>query len=79
MSLLDTNPSHENSPNINRNVIRWSGYFDTSEHAKDHLTEQLKRIVSRYDKLVVSAKSDFVNRHFRGLFLFRFTVVLTDK
>lgn len=79
MSLLDTNPPHDFSPKIDRNTIKWSGYFATSEQAEDHLKEETKRIAEIENKLIVSAKSDFVNRHFKGYFLYRFTVVLANK
>jgi hypothetical protein len=79
MSLLDTNPPHESSPIVDRNNIKWSGYFSTSEQAQEHLEKKTKHIAEVENKLVVSAKSDFVNRHFKGYFLYRFTVVLANK
>ena len=79
MSLLDTNPPHDSSPKIDRNTIKWSVYFATSEQAEDHLKEETKRIAVIEKKLIVSAKSDFVNRHFKGYFLYRFTVVVANK
>ena len=79
MSLLDNNPPHNVSPIIDRNTVKWSGYFSTSEQAQEHLKEKTKHIAETGNKLVVSAKSDFINRHFKGYFLYRFTVVLTDK
>ena len=79
MSLLDSHPPHDSSPKIDRNIIKWSGYFATSEQAQKHLEEKTKAFAIKEDKLVLSAKRDYVNRHFKGYMLFRFTVILTAK
>ena len=66
------------SPKFDSNIIKWSGYFASTEQAQKHLEEKTISFSETEHKLVVSAKKDFVNRHFRGYFLFKFTVVLTD-
>ena len=80
MSLVDYNPTPNSTPIvIDRNTIKWSGYFATTEQAEEHLKEQTKHFADRENKLVVSAKKDFVNRHFKGYFLYKFTVILASK
>jgi hypothetical protein len=79
MSLLDTNLPHDLSPIVDRNTVKWSGYFGTSEQAQEHLEEKTKYIAEIENKLIVSSKSDFINRHFKGYFLYRFTVILANK
>ena len=79
MTMLDTQPPHDSAPIIDRNTIKWSGYFATTEHAQEHLEQKTKHIAETENKLIVSAKKDFVNRHFKGYFLYRFTVTLIDK
>jgi hypothetical protein len=79
MSLLNTNLPRNEAPKINSNVIKWSGYFATTKQAEDHLREQTSYIEFKEDKIIISAKLDFVNRHFKGYFLYRFTVVLAEK
>jgi len=79
MTLMDHNPPHNTAPIIDRNAIKWSGYFSTSEQADEHLKEQTKHHAENENKLVVSAKKEFVNRHFKGYFLYRFVVILTNK
>jgi len=77
--MLDTQPPHDTAPEIDRNIIKWSGYFATSEQAQEHLEQKAKRFAVAEDKLIVSAKKDFVNRHFKGYFLYRFTLVVASK
>ena len=80
MSLLDTSfPPHDSTPKIDKNTIKWSGYFTTSEQAQEDLDIKTKRFAATEDKLILSAKKEFVNRHFKGYFLYRFTVILTNK
>lgn len=79
MSLVDPTPLNVESPKIDRNTIKWSGYFATTEQAQAHLEEKTKQFAIIEDKLVLSAKKDFVNRHFKGYFLYRFTVILSPK
>ena len=80
MSSLDTFfPPHDSTPKIDKNTIKWSGYFTTSEQAQEDLENKTKRFASTEDKLVLSAKKEFVNRHFKGYFLYRFVVILTNK
>jgi len=79
MSLVDHYPPHASAPTIDRNTIKWSGYFATTEQAQTNLEDKIKRIVDQESKLVVSAKKEFINRHFKGYFLFRFTVILANK
>ena len=79
MPLLDTNLPFNMSPVIDRNTVKWSGYFANTEQAQDHLLEQSKHFARTENKLVVSAKKDFVNRHFKGYFLYRFTLILSDR
>jgi|GEM_PF-1773628 len=79
MTLLDTHPPHNTAPAIDRNSIKWCGYFATSEQAQEHLDEKAKRFAIVENKLVVSAKKDFVNRHFKGYFLYRFTLIVASK
>lgn len=79
MTMFDTNPPHNTAPVIDRNTIMWSGYFVNTEQAEEHLKEKTKHFAEREDKLVLSAKKDFVNRHFKGYFLYRFLVILTNK
>jgi len=80
MTLLNTHPDPEGSvPKYDGNIIKWSGYHSTSEQAEEHLKKQTKHIAEIENKLVVSAKKDFVNRHFKGYFLYRYTVILANK
>ena len=80
MSPLDTIfPPHDSIPTVDKNTIKWSGYFSTTEQADEHLKELTKKIAQTENKLVLSAKKEFVNRHFKGYFLYRFTVILTNK
>jgi hypothetical protein len=80
MSPLDTSlPSHDSTPKVDKNTIKWSGYFTTSEQAQEELEDKTKRFANTEDKLVLSAKKEFVNRHFKGYFLYRFVVILTNK
>jgi hypothetical protein len=80
MSLINNHPEPSGkAPKYDSNIIKWSGYFATSKQAEEHLKTQTESIAYTEDKLVVSSKMDFVNRHFKGYFLYRFTVVLTEK
>jgi len=79
MTLMNTQPPHETAPKIDRNTIKWSGYFSTTEQAQAHLDEQTKNFATTENKLVVTAKKEFINRHFKGYFLFRFLVVLAER
>ena len=80
MSQLETNFINPiRSPKFDGNTIKWSGYFNTLEQAQKHLDEKTKAFAETEHKLVVSAKSEFVNRHFKGYFLYRFTVIVTNK
>jgi uncharacterized protein YfcZ (UPF0381/DUF406 family) len=80
MTLLNTHLDPEGIiPEYDGNTIKWSGYFSTSEQAEEHLKELTKKIAVTENKLVVSAKSEFINRHFKGYFLYRFVVILTNK
>jgi len=79
MSFVDHNPLHVESPKIDRNTIKWSGYFATTELAQKHLEEKTRQFADIESKLVLSAKKDFVNRHFKGYFLYKFVVILTAK
>jgi hypothetical protein len=66
-------------PTYDNNIVKWSGYFAATEQAEEHLKEKTKAFAERENKLVVSAKSEFINRHFRGYFLYRFIVVLAHN
>ena len=79
MSLLDHNHPPVESPKIDRNTVKWSGYFATTELAQKHLEEKTKQFANTENKLVLSAKKDFVNRHFKGYFLYKFTVILAPN
>ena len=80
MTLINTHLDPENVvPKYDGNVIKWSGYFATSELAQQHLEEKTKQFADKENKLVLSTKKDFINRHFKGYFLYKFTVVLTLK
>ncbi len=80
MTLLNTHPDPEGTvPKYDGNTIKWSGYFSTIEQADEHLKELTKKIAQTENKLVLSAKKEFVNRHFKGYFLYRFAVILTNK
>jgi hypothetical protein len=79
MTMLDTNPPHLPMPIIDKNIIKWSGYFATTEQAQDHLEEKTKRFAIAENKLIVIAKKDFINRHFKGYFLYKFTVIVASK
>jgi len=79
MSLIDKHPPHVTAPIIDRNLIKWSGYHSTSEQAEEHLKEQTKKIAITENKIIISANKDFVNRHFKGYFLYRFTVIVANK
>jgi hypothetical protein len=80
MTLLNAHPDPEGLvPKYDGNTIKWSGYFATTEQAQKHLEDKAKHFANTENKLVVSAKKDFVNRHFKGYFLFRFTLKLAYK
>jgi len=80
MTLLNTHLDPEGTvPKFDGNIIKWSGYFATTDQAEEHLKEQTKKIAVTENKLVISSKKDFVNRHFKGYFLYRFTVIVTSK
>ena len=79
MTLIIPVDAVKETPKLDGNIIKWSGYFSTSEQAQAHLEEKTKSFAQTEHKLVVSSKSDFINRHFKGYFLYRFTVVLADK
>jgi hypothetical protein len=79
MTILDTNLPLPPAPVIDKNTIKWSGYFAASEQAEEHLKDKTKHIAVIENKLILSAKSEFVNRHFKGYFLYRFVVVLANK
>lgn len=61
---------------IESNIIKWSGFFNTSNEGQEHLEEKVK-ILSQ-TKRIISAKKVLVNRKLHGLFLFRFTVIVAD-
>ena len=63
--------------NLDRNIIKWSGFFDNTPQAQAHLDEKLASISKT--KLIVSAKKVLVNRRCHGLFLYRFTVYTAPK
>jgi len=79
MSLLDNTPQYNTAPKIDRNIIKWSGYYETSEQAQEYLESQTKQFALTENKLVVSSKKELVNRHFKGFFLYRFCVILAEK
>jgi len=79
MTLFDNTPHYGTAPKIDRNIIKWSGYYTTSEEAQKYLEEQTKQFAVTENKLVVSSKKELVNRHFKGYFLYQFCVVLTEK
>ena len=79
MTLLDTHPPLNTVPIIDRNIIKWSGYFATTEQAQEHLEEKAKRFAVVENKLIISAKKDFVNRHFKGYFLYKFTITVASN
>jgi hypothetical protein len=79
MSLLDNTLPHNVSPVIDRNKVKWSGYFASTEQAQEHLEKQSKHFAITENKLVVSATKDFINRHFKGYFLYRFALILSDR
>jgi len=63
--------------NLDSNIIKWSGYFNDTKQAEEHLQEKLA-VLSK-TKLIVSAKKVLVNRRCHGLFLYRFTVYTAPK
>lgn len=79
MSMLNIQLSGGIIPKYDNNLIKWSGYFATSKQAEEHLREQTQEFACTENKLVVSSKSEFVNRHFKGYFLYRFTIVLCNR
>jgi hypothetical protein len=79
MSSSNISIPHVESPKFDSNVIKWSGYFISTKQAEDHLAEKAKLFANTEHKRVVQAKKDFVNRHFKGYFLYRFTVVVADQ
>jgi len=79
MSNTEDAPPLDSTPVIDRNAVKWSGYFVSTDQAQEHLTEKAKAFAVTENKLVLSAKKEFVNRHFRGYFLYRFLIVLTNK
>ena len=79
MSASNTYSLSAATAKYDNNIIKWSGFFTTTKQAEDHLNEQTALIVEASDKLIVKSKADFINRHFRGYFLYKFTVVLTEK
>ena len=60
-------------PKYDSNVIKWSGFFKTSEEA-DEVLEQ-KRLLMAQKKLIVSAKKELTTGKSHGLLLFKFTIV----
>jgi hypothetical protein len=80
MILINNQPEPECIiPKCDGNIIKWSGYFATTELAQQHLEEKTKQFADTENKLVLSTKKDFINRHFKGYFLYKFTVILTSK
>jgi hypothetical protein len=61
------------------NIIKWSGYHNTTEDAQQSLEEKSKTIAEHENKLIISAKKELVNRKCHGLFLYKFTVVTANK
>lgn len=78
MSLMTTNLSANKAPYFDKNVIKWSGYFHTTEQAHAHLMDQVTKFAHAEGKTVIACKKDLVNRHFKGLFLYRFTIALSE-
>jgi len=79
MSNIEDAPPLASIPIFDRNTIKWSGYFGSTEQAQEHLVNKAKAFANTENKLVLTAKKEFVNRHFRGYFLYRFLVVLANK
>ena len=67
------------APKIDRNVIKWSGYYNSPEQADEFLKEKTKKITETEKKLVVSAKKELQDRKCHGLFLYKFTVILCNE
>jgi len=67
------------APKIDRNIIKWSGYYNSPEQADEILKEKTKDIARIEKKLVVSSKKELINRKCHGLFLYKFTVILCDE
>ena len=79
MSTTEDAPPLASTPVFDRNTIKWSGYFVSTEQAQEHLANKAKAFATTENKLVLTARKEFVNRHFRGYFLYRFLVVLANK
>jgi hypothetical protein len=62
------------APTYDLNKITWSGFHSTSEEAEKHLQHQLDKLSNEH--IIISAKSQFVNRHFKGYFLYRYHVIV---
>jgi hypothetical protein len=54
-------------------IIKWSGFFETSEDA-DISLEQKRLLISQH-KSVLSAKKEATTASIHGLLLFKFTIV----
>ena len=79
MTMMETPDQPPKAPEVNKNSFKWSGYFNTPEQAEDSLKEKTKHIAEIENKLIISSKKELLNRKCHGLFLYRFTVITTDK
>jgi hypothetical protein len=62
-------------PNVDRNIIKWSGFFENTDAAQAHLDKE--KIKYGMTKKIVSAKKEFVDTKKQNKYLFRFTIVLS--
>lgn len=62
-------------PNVDRNIIKWSGFFENTDAAQAHLDKEIAKYGTT--KRIVSAKKEFVDTQKHNKYLFRFTVVLS--
>ncbi|CAB5226318.1 hypothetical protein UFOVP760_97 [uncultured Caudovirales phage] len=62
-------------PDVDRNIIKWSGFFENADTAQAHLDREKTKY--SMTKKIVSAKKEFVDTQKHNKYLFRFTVVLS--
>jgi hypothetical protein len=62
-------------PDVDRNIIKWSGFFENADTAQAHLHKEKAKY--GLTKKIVSAKKEFVDTKKHNKYLFRFTVVLS--
>jgi len=65
------------SSKVDHNTERWMGSFKTDEEAQRELENKVARFAET--KRIVSAKKELLERHPRGLLLYKFCVHTSPK